>query len=277
MRLQDLKRVDTSWRKYSERDFKKRFAAESDTQNLIDGPCAIYADGEIAAVLLFEQDFLNETRNFIVSYSEWINGVRGSGVSTSTMAVGNQPRAPARSKEACMCSAVGYRHPDEHRKILEHATMAEKIYESMLPEIYSEHKIYSKEKILPEWRINKGVFTSGVINKNCSMGYHRDRGNIKNGWSAMYMLRDQCSGGFLSIIDLDTRLYLPDRSLLLFNGQKYMHGVTPIKKNKASGYRYSIVFYTLENMKSCLPQKEEISRAKIKRTEREMRRAGLIV
>jgi hypothetical protein len=271
-----VKSLEAKWRRYSERDFKKRHSTESDCDVLIDEPCMIYADGELAAVLLYEVDFPESTRQTVLGLEDWTTGVRGSGVQTTTIAIGNQPRAPARSKEACMCSKIGYYSPAAHKEILALTEQAEKFYAQHCPDWYASHKQHSEKDILPEWRINNGVYTSGVMNKNCSMAYHRDRNNITDGWSAMYVLKKNMSGANLNVIDLNAKLYLPDRSLLLFNGQKYMHGVTPMRKNKPDGYRYSIVFYTLAAMKQCLTAKEEIKRAQAKRTEREYRRAGLI-
>lgn len=271
-----MREIHIKRREYDEKDFIKRNAAESDCKTEIQESCKVYFDDQLAAVLIYDVDFPDETRQAVLGLKSWAKGFRGSGIKTETIAIGNQPRVPARSKEACFCSALENKEPAAHHSVLRRAPEGQKLYEQHCPEVFNKHLTWVQENIRSEWTIPGSVFTSGVINKNCSMAYHRDRGNIKDGWSIMYVLKNHMSGANLNVIDFDAKLFLPDRSLLIFNGQNYMHGVTPMVKTKPDGYRYSIVFYTLAGMQQCLAPADELRRAQIMRTKREMRRAGLI-
>jgi len=67
---------------------------------------------------------------------------------------------------------------------------------------------------------------------------------------------------------------ISDGSLLIFNGQEILHGVSPIKKMSADAYRYTVVYYTMQQMWKCLPMPEEIKRIRQVKTAREQKRAG---
>ena len=48
--------------------------------------------------------------------------------------------------------------------------------------------------VRPEWRIPGTIFTSGIINKNNPLRYHRDAGNFPRLWSCMYAIAADCGG-----------------------------------------------------------------------------------
>lgn len=271
-----MKEIHIKRREYNEKDYFKRYAAESDFKTKIEEPCKIYFDNKLAAVLLYDQVVPEETRLSILDLKEWARARRGSGIRTETIAIGYQARSPAQSREHCACARVGFSQPAHYDHLLKLADLGEGLYKEHCPELHSTHTKWLDDNVLPEWRVHGGCFTSGVINKNCSMGYHKDRGNIPCGWSVMYVLKHNMSGANLNVADFDASIFLPDRSVLIFDGKNYMHGVTPMKKSKPDGYRYSVVFYAMSKMQMCLPFKEELRRAQIMRDEREMRRAGLI-
>lgn len=98
---------------------------------------------------------------------------------------------------------------------------------------------------MPEWRLEGSIFSSGVCNKNSQIQYHRDFGNFKGVYSCMIGLKDGIQGGHLICPEIDLKFEIADGSLLVFNGQDLIHGVSPIVKTKPGAYRYTIVFYTL--------------------------------
>jgi hypothetical protein len=80
-------------------------------------------------------------------------------------------------------------------------------------------------------------------------------------------------GGFLSCPEYNIGFELKNRSMLLFDGQGIIHGVTPITKlHPTLSRRYSIVYYSLHKMWNCLPIEDEIKRANEKRTTMERAR-----
>ena len=66
---------------------------------------------------------------------------------------------------------------------------------------------------------------------------------------------------------------LRDKSILYFDGQGILHGVTPIKRISKQSKRYSIVYYSLKGMWNCLPLNDEMIRIRKLRSEREERRS----
>ena len=68
------------------------------------------------------------------------------------------------------------------------------------------------------------------------------------------------------------KLEISDNTLTIFDGQSIVHGVTPLFKYKPNSYRYTKVYYSLEQMWKCDSIKEEIMRIrKLKKERREER------
>ena len=88
----------------------------------------------------------------------------------------------------------------------------------------------------------------------------------------MVAWRYKCVGGHLAIPEYNIGLEIADNSVLFFDGQKIMHGVTPIKYLSPKAYRYSLVFYTLKQMWKCQPFNKEFARIKQVKSDREIRR-----
>jgi hypothetical protein len=128
--------------------------------------------------------------------------------------------------------------------------------------------------VLDDWKIGDTPFTSGIINKNNQLPYHFDAGNVKNVWSNMVVFKKDVTGGCLACPELGITFELKDNSVLMFDGQNILHGVTPFNKTSPNGYRYSIVYYSLLPMWNCLPPKEEIKQAANRRRAREVKRAS---
>jgi hypothetical protein len=88
----------------------------------------------------------------------------------------------------------------------------------------------------------------------------------------MLVLKKDVDGGYLIIPELDLALECPDGALVIFNGQNILHGVSPIEYTNNKAYRYSVVYYSLEQMWKCEPLDEEIARIRNVKMERENKR-----
>jgi hypothetical protein len=88
----------------------------------------------------------------------------------------------------------------------------------------------------------------------------------------MVAFKSNIKGGYLSIPEYDVGLEIATNSVLLFDGQKILHGVTPIKLLNKNSYRFTIVYYTLKSMWNCEPLSKEVARYKKRRTEIERKR-----
>jgi hypothetical protein len=115
--------------------------------------------------------------------------------------------------------------------------------------------------------MKNSVFTSGIINKNNQLNYHFDRGNFRNVYSNMIAFKKDMGGGHLSIPEYDIGLEISDSSVSLFDGQKILHGVTPLKPLTEEAYRFTLVYYSLEQMWKCESPQEELERVKKLKTD----------
>lgn len=88
----------------------------------------------------------------------------------------------------------------------------------------------------------------------------------------MVCFKKGITGGRLSIPEFDIKLEIEDNTLVIFNGQEILHGVTPIIKAHPQGYRYTVVYYSMEQMWKCDSVNEELERIRTKKKEREFKR-----
>jgi len=254
------------------KEYKSRQPAEDDYTELVTDSTLIYNDetGDLEIVYLILQDDTTAIETALQSVT-FTKSVRTSGLITTSRVVGNQPRnLPQRDN--CSAAELATENPSAHRVVAEYAERISGIYQQYNPDMYDRHRA-TTEKVLPQWRMEGGVFTSGIINRNNPLSYHFDAGNFKNVWSNMLVLKRDISGGFLSVPEYDCAFALPNNSLLMFDGQSLLHGVTPIGRHSDDAYRFSVVFYSLKKMWQCLPITEEVVRLRRTRTERERNRA----
>lgn len=240
--------------------YVKRSAVEGDYARLITEPCLITHNG--APIILYdaipESGTLKKTE-------------RTAGLKTTSRVFGFQPRLPLR-RDFCTATSLAAEQPEDNKTICELGFELNEHYRKFFEEKYNLHEAWSKEKVLPEWRFEKAPFTSGIINKNNPLKYHFDAGNIKDVCSCMAVFKKEVSGGYLSIPEYDIGIKLSNRTLLIFDGQSILHGVTPIYKTGVNAYRYSIVYYTLLQMWKCEPLDQELARIKNIKSARERKR-----
>ncbi len=69
-------------------------------------------------------------------------------------------------------------------------------------------------------------------------------------------------------------LEIANDSVLLFDGQDILHGVTPFTVSD-DGYRYTVVYYSLQRMWDCLTITDELARIRNLKTQRERKRVKI--
>ena len=89
----------------------------------------------------------------------------------------------------------------------------------------------------------------------------------------MIVFKDGVEGGHLACPEYDITLECSDNSIVMFDGQNILHGVTPIQYVRKDAYRYSVVYYSLRQMWNCLTVDEELIRIRKIRAERETKRS----
>jgi hypothetical protein len=183
---------------------------------------------------------------------------------------GYRPRKPMMRNEGCVLSSFGRDNPELHAYLASYAdTLTD-----MLGEAFPEIEVMGRdvvEQVLPDWRLTShALWTSGVINKESALPYHRD-GNNFDAWSVMPVVRRGVRGGHLHLPEYGMTVPCRDGYAVAFYGKRLVHGVTPILKAAPDAYRVSVVYYALRGLKDCHTYAEETARAKVKRTERESR------
>jgi hypothetical protein len=229
--------------------------------------------GETAIVCL-ELDDPHDDVVAVLRRTHFSTNSRLTGMPQRARVFGYQPRSMPR-RDHCTAAALAREDPAGHAIVAGYAARVSRYYREHNPERYAAHEDRAA-RVLGEWQLPESVFTSGIINFNNPLLYHLDAGNVAAVWSNMLVFRDGVGGGRLAVPEYGISFDLPNNSLLMFDGQRLVHGVTPLLLRHADAYRFSVVFYSLQQMWKCLPIDEEIARAQQRRWERERRRAGLI-
>lgn len=251
-------------------EFKLRTALMSDVSKVIKEDTLIYCDG-IPVILYKNLDIDTSAIRWAVKNIPYDNGVRTRGLKSQSKVFGFKPRIAIR-KDWCSTTALATSYPKHHRAITEFADELVKYYEEYFPDIFEMHKNEVKEKVLDEWTIGSTPFTSGIVNKNNQLKYHFDSGNFQDVLSNMVVFKKGTSGGHLIIPEFDIALDVSDKSLTIFNGQDILHGVSPIEHDNETGYRYSVVYYSLQQFWKCETVDDELIRVRKRKTEKEKNR-----
>lgn len=182
---------------------------------------------------------------------------------------GYAPRRPVMGRESCTLTSITSEQPDVAKVIESYADQFSRHLRTIAPDVV-ERNLEVLGNVLPEWRLGEAkLWTSGVINDTAQLPYHRDGFNFPT-WSAMPVLRRGTRGGCLHLPEYDLTVPCGDSTVTFFEGFRYVHGVTPIRRvKKNEGYRISVVYYALKGMMNCREAAEEAAYGRRRRTERE--------
>lgn len=253
--------------------FVKRSALEADYDQLIDDD-VIAIDADTKKIIFVHTRLTLDDHDIMwalnrIRYEE---NTRTTGLKTRSRIFGYNPRNVIR-KDFCSLVSLAVEQPTEHAIVCKYGIQIAGLYSQYTPEVYTQHQEIMKAKVLDEWAIRDTPFTSGIINKNNPLKYHFDSGNFKGVYSCMAVFKKDVRGGYLSLPEYGVGVSLPHNSVFMFDGQSVLHGVTPITKTSPQATRYSIVYYSLQQIWNCLPLSDEIARVRNRKTARERRRA----
>ena len=271
-----MKRMQVTRANLDVNDYKLRTALESDysPENLIRESCILEYQGRPIVIYkkLDEENFDCYAIVEALKRIKYHTSERTGGLKTTSRIFGFSPRNTIR-KDYCSTTSLIEDFPKENALICNYGAKVSRLYQETAPEIFEEHKKLA-DKVLKDWMIEDSPFTSGIINKNNPLKYHFDSGNFNNVYSCMLGFKNNTAGGYLALPEYDCALEIANNSVLIFDGQQILHGVTPIKMLADDSYRYTIVYYSLKRMWQCLPLSDEIIRIRNKKTEREFKRAS---
>lgn len=259
------------------RDFSLRTAQEDDYDELIRGSFVLYEGGELKVVYLDLKDDLfcapifeqMQAALYRIKYSDTKR--TGEGLWSKSRTFGYRPRITIRN-DYCAATSLAVRSPEDHAAIAAGVEIVARFYREFNPDLYARHAAMTEAKARPEYRLEGGAYTSGIINSNNPLHYHFDKGNYRNVWSGMLGFKQDIDGGYLSMPEYRIAAEIGDRSLFLFDGQGILHGVTPIRLLSPDARRFTVVYYSLKAIWQCLSPGEEIARIQRKRVEREEKR-----
>lgn len=192
--------------------------------------------------------------------------VRMSGIRAANEYFGTTPPEPPKKRYACRDGRLYVKHPEYRQMVDEISVAAWNAFQKQFPTQAAEHERIVREAIHPDWLIAGTPFTSGIVNDRSALPFHKDSGNLKGTWSMMLSLRENTDGGGLQIPELDLNLAIPDRSMVIFEGQRYWHGVTPLVYRKPGAYRFTLVWYVKERIRHCGCREDEPRRASLEAT-----------
>src|SRR5256885_8339426 len=217
-------------------NYRFRKAQESDYERLITRSTLIQeqSTGRVSIVYLELEDDCTEVVD-ILRGIQYDADERTSGFLSQSRIFGYRPRITIRD-DFCTVAALAHENARAHQVVTSYAEKVAMYYQQFNPQLYAHHQQLT-DKVLPEWKIEHSVFTSGIINKNNPLPYHFDTGNFKHVWSNMLVFKHDISGGYLAVPEYDCGFFLRHNSLLMFDGQNILHGVTPITMLSADAYR----------------------------------------
>ncbi|MGA1037191.1 MAG: hypothetical protein ACO3VQ_05200 [Ilumatobacteraceae bacterium] len=203
-------------------------------------------------------------------------GARLSGIRYGNRTFGTTAPQPLRRRYGCRQSAFHAERPDVVGLLGEVFYGAWETFNENLPEAAQATDAKTAESIHDDWRFAGTPWTSGIINDNASLPYHKDSGNLTDSWSAMIVLRHKADGGALHLPEYGVTLDCFDKSLVFFDGQALWHGVTPIRLRNKEAFRRSIVMYSKSACKNCGPAHLEAARAAREATEHDIHRESVL-
>lgn len=271
-------------RKLKPKDFLGRRAALSDCQRIVRDPIILQESGlrpttKIVSLQLKDYGVDLDALTQQLARIEYgsLNRVGGTAAVAEPLqrVFGYMPRKTGH-RDYCTASSLAWQDAEAHSALEQAAQVCEHFYRLTNPKLHTQHLRQSMNRVRAEYHLSNGIFTSGIVNRNNPLPYHYDTGNFASVWSAMLVFKSSgYEGGYLSVPEYDMAFELKDHSLFMFDGQGLIHGVTPVLPGADAVYRYSIVYYSLRMMWKCLTTSEEVEMARVIRTDREQRRAGI--
>ena len=227
---------------------------------VIDEDC-ILLDGDkvIGVYIKIPQTELLSLRKVALN-TKYSETYRTSSLPTKSSVFGSQPRNALRN-DYCRLTINTIDEVDNFKRLLKFQDYLCSIYKKYLPNDYNNELKWVNDNVEEDYRFSGTPYTSINVNVNHAIKYHIDKGNVKNSYSNIIIVKNNISGGELVLPDYGVALSQCDGFMAIIKGQEVPHGVMPIKQTSGKDYyRASIVYYTPSLIRKCLPYKEEVKR-----------------
>lgn len=257
------------------KDFIYKEVLDSDYERLINQNLILKEKGKPVLVYMVVDDIYNEKE--LVRELNKIRfeiSRRQKGLIGNSRVFGYSPRI-AIKRDFCSTSLMASEHQLAHEMVCDLGKHISDYYKKYCPDMFDFHD--DKSKIIKdEWKIQGTPFSSGIINKNNALKYHLDTGNIRDVYSNMLCFRKNITGGHLVLPEFNLALEIANRSVVFFDGQDIIHGVSHFNMKTLNAYRFTIVYYTLHQMWRCQTITEELIRTRDLKKQKEERRLRMM-
>jgi hypothetical protein len=252
----------------------------SERGKIIDEETIIYVGGKPALAYTFIPADLLDGLRAAVKTTNYAVTHRSNGLPTKSSVFGTLPRVTMRC-DYCRVTRPTVNEPENLERIIAFRKHVDDVYQRYFPANYESALAEVKNTIHDDWRFGDTPFLTCNINVNFAIPYHKDAGNMPSALSNVTIVRDGVEGGELVLPEFGVSLSQRDGALVFFDGYKIAHGVLPFRKTREDGYRASIVYYTMRDMRNCFSKQGELERAQSNRMQKELvsseeRRAKLI-
>lgn len=193
---------------------------------------------------------------------------RSTGIRNRSAVFGNVSRKVHMKREGCRACNGAHEAPGPHAQILHAAQVIQDGLSSIMVDQMDADNRAARAAIRGDWLMGSTPWTSGVLNETSPLPYHIDRNNLPV-WSAMIVCRRNVTGGHLHLPEYNLTVECRDGDIVWFPGWDLVHGVTPMRRTRPDGYRFTAVFYTVAGMAGCIDPADETRRAQQARTARE--------
>lgn len=242
-------------------DLLKTYCEKEPDSPLVDESCQLVDDqGNTVGYIFKSWDTGSEVCS-TVQKMKYSSTRRTDGMAQNNDVFGFMPRNAIRCNY-CRPSKLRKSNTPAWNVLMSYGAKISAHIKSVDEKVWATNDAILSSQVKPCWRIKDSIFTSGIVNKNNHLRYHVDFGNFEGTWSAMLVYKRDVIGGNLHLPEFDATIKLDDGDLVIFKSSDYVHGVTPIIRTGPNAYRYSIVYYSLEQLNKCLEPKEEMENYK---------------
>lgn len=174
------------------------------------------------------------------------------GTMQRSVIIGSVPAKPNMSKQYKSISRV---HAEEKslifiKSMIKLDELAGQLIKEVSPLLYEQH-MKAMDDVEDQYKLTS-LHTGSISNLSASLKLHKDRANLKGTLNVIIMKRFRADGGHLYLPEYDQVIEQCNDSIIVYPAWRDIHAVTPIHLTSASGYRNSLVFYTLNAFKKDL-------------------------
>lgn len=161
----------------------------------------------------------------------------------------------------CHSCAWNLKNPEKFARLVPVLQQCSEYFREHVHDRWHVQKMYT-DKTAADFVIPGTVYTTLTVNKNFRTACHLDAGDLEEGFSNMFVIREGLyKGGRLVLPNYRIAVELGHLDLVMFDAHEW-HGNTQIIPLTPGATRCSVVCYYREKMISCKSAKEELEMVK---------------